>query len=197
MIQQALGSSANQRINHAAQHRYVNRRVNAQPMTARKFNLDHPGRRPFTCGWGDRVRQTERNKGRLRGMSRSTFFIENLASPAKQQARSKPMATRHCRNRRRRIFCLREDRLLLLARPRPPSAGDDDVRGVRHGSRHSADIDSIGVMYPAGRLACTRRPSPSGYPKPNSHLSAIVIDRRVVAPIAQQHHLTKWHREEL
>jgi len=47
MSQQVQGSSANQRFNESAQHANINRRVSAQTMSRRKFNLDYPGLRAF------------------------------------------------------------------------------------------------------------------------------------------------------
>ena len=47
MSQQVQESSANQCVNESAQHPNINRRVSAQTMTRRKFNLDYPGLRAF------------------------------------------------------------------------------------------------------------------------------------------------------
>lgn len=45
MSQQVQGSSANQRFNESAKHSNINKRVGAQTMSRRKFNLDYPGLR--------------------------------------------------------------------------------------------------------------------------------------------------------
>ena len=132
-------------------------------MPRRKFNLDYPRLGAFAWIRADRPGKAKRNKGRLRRQRCRALSIKGFASPPKQQARCDATATRHCRNRRRRILCLRQNRLLLLARPRAPSAGDNDVRGVRYRSRHGADIDSIDIMYLPHSTNRTRRPSPSGY----------------------------------
>ena len=136
-------------------------------MPRRKFNLDYPRLGAFAWIRADRPGKAKRNKGRLRRQRCRALSIKGFASPPKQQARCDATATRHCRNRRRRILCLRQNRLLLLARPRAPSAGDNDVRGVRHRSRHGADIDSIDIMYLPHSTNRTRRPSPSGYVSPD------------------------------
>ncbi len=132
-------------------------------MPRRKFNLDYPRLGAFAWIRADRPGKAKRNKGRLRRQRCRVLSIKGFASPPKQQARCDATATRHCRNCRRRILRLRQNRLLLLARPRAPSAGDNDVRGVRHRSRHGADIDSIDIMYLPHNTNRTRRPSPSGY----------------------------------
>jgi hypothetical protein len=143
MGQQVRESSANQSFNESAKHADINRRVSAQTMSCRKLNLDDPGPHAFARCRADRLRQANRNKGRLRRQCGRALSIKGFASPPKQQAWCDAMAPRHCRNRSRRIHRLCQNRLLLLGRPRPPSAGDNDVRRVRHRSRHGADIGSI------------------------------------------------------
>ena len=163
MGQQVQESLPNQRFDESAKYANVNRRVSAQTMSGRKLNLDHAGLLTFACFRADRPRQAQRNEGRLRRQRRGTFSIKRFASPPKQQTRCDAMAPRNCRNRCRRVIRLYQNRLLLLARPPAPSAGNNDVRGARHRSRHGADIGSIGVMYLASSYIRTRRPSPSGY----------------------------------
>ena len=51
----------------------------------------------------------------------------------------KPVPACHLGSRRRRIIGLGEDRPLLLGRPGPSRSRDNDVRHVRHRSRHRAD----------------------------------------------------------
>jgi hypothetical protein len=143
MGQQVQESSANQSFNESAQHADINRRVSAQTMSCRKLNLNDSGLRAFARFGADRLRQAKRNKGRLRRPRGRAFSIKGFASPPKQQAWCDAMAPRHCRNRGRRIHRLCQNRLLLLGRPRSPSAGDNDVRRVRPRSRHGADIGSI------------------------------------------------------
>jgi hypothetical protein len=49
---------------------------------------------------------------------------------------------------------------LLLSRPRPPRARDDDVCRISRRSRHSADTEPASTSYPAPDIS-TRRPSPT------------------------------------
>jgi hypothetical protein len=48
MGQQVQESSVHQHFDESAQHANINKRVSAQTMSGRKFNLDYPGLRAFT-----------------------------------------------------------------------------------------------------------------------------------------------------
>lgn len=131
--------SAQQRRDHALQEHYVRACLGPQPMTAGQLDLDGAGAGRLVPDGRLRSRQRKRNEARAGRHRRRRCSCPASAPPAEQQARMKPVPARHLGGRRRRILRLGEDRALLLGRPGPSRSCADDVRRVRHRSRHRAD----------------------------------------------------------
>ena len=156
------GIMADQRLDHAPQHRRIRAGIGTDAMAARD-HLD-PADADLR-GWLAAGAGTRPGRRRLAWRQHcGLFLIPRITPPAEQQARMEAMPTRNRRHRGRRLPRLRQDRALLRRRPGSACAGHHNVRRG-HRSRHGADTAlTRDHLYPASAITRARRRSPSAYP---------------------------------